>query len=36
MFRYGGTIQNIYLELGLKIGARLGAEYVIRDGCKEK
>lgn len=36
MFRYGGTIQNIYLELGLKIGAKLGAEYVVCDRCKEK
>lgn len=26
MFRYGGMIQDVYLELGLKIGARLGAE----------
>ncbi len=34
MFRYGGAIQNIYLELGLKIGARLGAEYMVRNRCK--
>lgn len=29
IYKYGGMIQNVYLELGLKIGARLGAEYLL-------
>lgn len=29
MLRYGGKIQNIYLELGIKIGAKLGAKFLI-------
>lgn len=29
MFRYSGMIQNIYLELGMEIGARLGVEHLV-------
>ncbi len=29
IYKYGGMMQNVYLELGLKIGARLGEEYLL-------
>lgn len=29
MYEYSGVIQSVYLEIGLKIGTRLGAEYLL-------
>ena len=29
VYGYSGVIQNVYLEIGLKIGTRLGAEYLL-------
>ncbi len=31
MFRYAGAIQNIYFEIGLKVGSKVGAEYLLKN-----
>lgn len=31
MICYAGEIQNIYFELGLKVGAKMGAKYLLEN-----
>lgn len=31
VFHHAGEIQNIYFEIGLKVGSKVGAEYLLKN-----